>query len=263
VFVLGTISEATLAGTDLTVHLDKVGLERLPKAKGKREKPPAAGNEAVTSAIFNLTNAFRKEQGLGPLKRSAHLDRAAQKYAETMARLQKVGHEVDGTKVPDRVRATGYVAAAVGENATGGHPEASMAVSMVGAWKRSPGHRKNMLRPNWAAIGVGVARDRAGRWYGCQVFGIPVESLSSFSVLIDNKSGKDVLIGRKGGVPAEVPAGQKLALAFASVGPVLVLEVRVAGARPATFTVKNEATYEITLEKGKIAVRERKDEGKP
>ena len=43
------------------------------------------------------------------------------------------------------------------------------------SWMNSPGHRKNLLDPNWYQIGVGVARSRRGRLYLVQNFGTATE----------------------------------------------------------------------------------------
>jgi len=45
--------------------------------------------------------------------------------------------------------------------------------AMMDDWKRSPGHRRNMLTPNITEIGVGAAQGKSGRWYFVQVFGRP------------------------------------------------------------------------------------------
>jgi uncharacterized protein YkwD len=41
------------------------------------------------------------------------------------------------------------------------------------AWMHSSGHRANILNPALAEIGIGFARDSAGRPYYVQVFGTP------------------------------------------------------------------------------------------
>jgi uncharacterized protein YkwD len=41
---------------------------------------------------------------------------------------------------------------------------------VVGLWKNSPGHRRNMLG-NFKYIGIGIARDRQGRIFYTEVFG--------------------------------------------------------------------------------------------
>jgi len=48
------------------------------------------------------------------------------------------------------------------------------ALAMMEDWKRSSGHRRNMLTPDIVEIGVGAAQGKSGRWYFVQVFGRPL-----------------------------------------------------------------------------------------
>ena len=38
-------------------------------------------------------------------------------------------------------------------------------------WMPSPGHRANILRPQYRLMGIGAVRDEHGRWWSSQVFG--------------------------------------------------------------------------------------------
>jgi uncharacterized protein YkwD len=40
----------------------------------------------------------------------------------------------------------------------------------VDGWLKSPGHRRNLLNPNFRLTGIGVARARDGTWYAAQIF---------------------------------------------------------------------------------------------
>ena len=42
--------------------------------------------------------------------------------------------------------------------------------TMMAMWMNSPGHRANILRPNYTHIGVGATATAAGRVYGTQIF---------------------------------------------------------------------------------------------
>lgn len=52
-----------------------------------------------------------------------------------------------------------------------GEANAALAKEMMAAWMRSPGHRKNILRPTFDHIGVAVILAPEGRAYGVQIFG--------------------------------------------------------------------------------------------
>jgi len=43
----------------------------------------------------------------------------------------------------------------------------------VNGWKKSPGHRKNLLDPHVTEIGLGMAQGKSHKWYICQDFGHP------------------------------------------------------------------------------------------
>src|ERR1700730_10207114 len=50
------------------------------------------------------------------------------------------------------------------------------------SWKKSPGHRKNMLDPDSTEIGVGVARSKDGKYYAVQDFGRPQSEAIRFRI---------------------------------------------------------------------------------
>jgi len=80
-----------------------------------------------------------------------------------------------GEVVPD-VEPAGVVAGAgVGNEVKGvgsGGNGASLEMIMK-AWMESEGHRTNLLNTDYIEIGVGVARDQAGRIYVTQIFAYP------------------------------------------------------------------------------------------
>lgn len=43
-------------------------------------------------------------------------------------------------------------------------------VEVVNAWMNSPGHRSNILSPNFTQIGVGLAKNKNGICYWTQMF---------------------------------------------------------------------------------------------
>jgi len=40
----------------------------------------------------------------------------------------------------------------------------------MNGWMNSPGHRSNILNPTYTELGVGLAKDSAGRCYWTQMF---------------------------------------------------------------------------------------------
>jgi uncharacterized protein YkwD len=130
----------------------------------------AEGRAALADEIVALTNAERRKAGLKPLKANAALAKAAQGYAENMARQKKMDHYLDGTKPSERMRAAGYKGGFTGENLANGPATAAGVLKM---WMNSPAHRKNILSPTYTEIGVGVAASKEGNFYFCQCFGKP------------------------------------------------------------------------------------------
>jgi uncharacterized protein YkwD len=63
----------------------------------------------------------------------------------------------------------GYRFERAGENVAAGQPTVE---SVMAAWMRSPGHRRNVLG-KFSEIGAGVATDRNGTPYWCVTFGNP------------------------------------------------------------------------------------------
>jgi uncharacterized protein YkwD len=73
----------------------------------------------------------------------------------------------DGRSPWQRIRAQGYNYGSA-ENIAAGQ---SSAKSVVVAWMKSPGHRKNILNCSSKAVGVGVARGGSYGIYWTQDFG--------------------------------------------------------------------------------------------
>jgi uncharacterized protein YkwD len=136
---------------------------------------PAAGggSSAISSTIVQLTNAERSSAGLPALRGSDRLMQAAQLHADQMARAGRLEHVLSGGQYPrpeDRLAAAGYQWSAYAENIAMGQ---STPAAAMDSWMRSSGHRANILSTSVTEIGIGFARDSAGRPYYVQVFGRP------------------------------------------------------------------------------------------
>ena len=119
-------------------------------------------NEPVlaTNSFTDEINAFRADNGLGPLSQSAILTRAAQAHAEDMRARGYFSHQSpggpNGDDLSDRVRAAGCSYRSVAENIARGQPSES---DVLAGWANSPGHRRNMLNNRMNAYGLGRAGD--------------------------------------------------------------------------------------------------------
>jgi uncharacterized protein YkwD len=149
----------------------------------------AAAAELAETAkrILAQTNEFRAAQSLGPVATSRELAAAADAFARFMAKTGNYSHTADGRQPVERAAAQGYDHCIVSENIaylyrSTGYDAPALAEEMVEGWKKSPGHRKNMLDPAVTQTGIGIAQDAKGRYVGVQMFGRPKASAIRFSL---------------------------------------------------------------------------------
>lgn len=110
--------------------------------------------ERHEDTVFRLVNEVRANAGLSRLRRDTQLDVAARAHSNDMARRDFCAHNnPDGLTPADRMRAAGYPAPGA-ENVARGQETPH---SVMDAWMNSPGHRANLLKPEFGAIGIGAA----------------------------------------------------------------------------------------------------------
>lgn len=128
--------------------------------------------------IITLTNEERGHEGLSSLSADPLLTAMAEEKAKDMIARQYFAHESpDGVDVSGLADKFGYQYRYIGENLALG--DLGTSVGVVTGWMNSPGHRKNILNPNYTEIGVAAVRgplNSEGRdvWYAVQEFGDPV-----------------------------------------------------------------------------------------
>src|ERR1700736_1411180 len=103
----------------------------------------------VREKIIHSTNQFRVQEGRQELKANPELSKAAQAFAEFMARTDKYGHDADGKQPSERITDAGYEYCTVAENIAYGYNAAGftsdeLAQGLMEGWKNSPHHRANM-----------------------------------------------------------------------------------------------------------------------
>jgi hypothetical protein len=140
-------------------------------------------------AIIEMTNAFRTENKLGPVKPNTALAKAAKAYAQFLAQSGLFSHTADKRKPADRTKEAGYKHCIVSENLamnqdSRGFATTLLAQQAVTGWKNSPPHREAMLHPHVTEIGVGIAKasDAAPKYLSVQLFGRPDSLMISFKV---------------------------------------------------------------------------------
>ena len=163
----------------------------------------------LINQVLKLTNNERAEAGLEPLKLNNKLASAADEHSNSMAEDDFFSHTgIDGLNIGDRVKNKGYQYQTVGENSAAGYSTAS---EVVKAWMNSPGHRANILNPNYTEIGIGYEflQEDIGsvnyNHYWTQVFGNSLNKNSvdnSIDGSVDNTilgtPDDDVLKGTRG-----------------------------------------------------------------
>jgi uncharacterized protein YkwD len=128
------------------------------------------GVGAEEAESFALVSAARSDAGSPSLARDGRLDKVARANAARMAARNAVFHDPD---LRSHVDATGIVWRSLGEN-VGVGPDVEM---IHGSLMASEGHRNNMLKSAYNAIGVGVARGD-GRIYVAHVFAEVVRTVT-------------------------------------------------------------------------------------
>ncbi len=136
--------------------------------------PASAANAAPTSTERLLTldqqilaglNESRAKHGLRPLVMSSKLQEAAVFHSRAMLQGGFFAHDTPGgasfaARVRGFYRSAGYNSWSVGENLLYS-TEAVTANTAIAAWLASPGHRENMLMPEWREVGIGSLRANA------------------------------------------------------------------------------------------------------
>ncbi|MFJ3670980.1 CAP domain-containing protein [Streptomyces sp. NPDC090106] len=123
----------------------------------------------TASDVVGLTNRERSRHGLPPLAPDPRLTDAAQAHSADMVARAFYSHtSPDGTQPWDRAAAAGAHRRSIGENIACGQRSAA---EVVEGWMNSPGHRANILKPDFTHIGVGFAGGGAAGTYWTQLFG--------------------------------------------------------------------------------------------
>jgi uncharacterized protein YkwD len=134
---------------------------------------PPAGATTLTScnarerALLDAMNAVRAKHGLGPLRMSRPLKRAATRHSNSMGRNGYMSHDLytpslanNWTPLSTWLRwywpGPGYTSWRMGENIAWGAPELSMRDALRW-WMNSTPHRANILG-NYNRVGIAAVR---------------------------------------------------------------------------------------------------------
>jgi uncharacterized protein YkwD len=157
----------------VTIELKNPAQAEMPLSCDIEDPSPVESNSRSTSVIqevVNIVNHERGKAGLSPLRIHSQLNAAAQAHSNDMARNDFMSHTgSDGSSMGDRIKRHGYNFRTAGENVAAGQRSPQ---DVMRSWMNSPGHRQNILNPNFRDIGVGYAQG-GGRFgiYWTQKFG--------------------------------------------------------------------------------------------
>lgn len=164
---------------------------REPGAADKLVEVQHFDSELLAREIFRRTNEVRLEQGVAPLKVDSRLAAAAAGQAAMLALRFHSGHDNPLRNHGDpsaRVAEAGLPPGTVAENAatvaarnqvaSRGYTYPEQAAVIVADWMRSPGHRANLLSPEFHYLGCAAraafSPGNCPTVYAIQVFYRPV-----------------------------------------------------------------------------------------
>jgi len=115
-------------------------------------------NEEYIQIMLDLINQARMEAGVPPLITTPELMQSAQAHSRDMSCRNFFRHNnLQGETPFDRMEAAGYPLVYAAENIYAGQGVYNSPEKAVKAWLNSPGHRVNMLNPDFVHIGLGFA----------------------------------------------------------------------------------------------------------
>ncbi len=136
--------------------------------------PPVAIKTAAAeidpeAVMYRALNADRARHGLKALRLDTRMSAVARAHSRDMAANHFFAHRSARTgELADRVRSAGLVFKEFAENIAMADSGASAQKNLM----NSPQHRKNILKPGFERVGIGIVRDKDGVLYATQVFAL-------------------------------------------------------------------------------------------
>jgi uncharacterized protein YkwD len=131
--------------------------------------PTRANSTRVEAATLCLVNIQRARHGVRALRQNADLARSSAAHSEDMVARNYFDHVSPGGETPlERIRKSSYLpsraAYVIGENIAFGTMQLATAAAIVTSWMKSPGHRANILNPDFRDSGIGVVARAPSRY---------------------------------------------------------------------------------------------------
>jgi uncharacterized protein YkwD len=121
----------------------------------------------------SLISAYRRQHGLGGVTVDPTLTRIAADHSRRMAAANKMAHVLPGQgSFRQKLTSGGYFGGTAGENVAAGQKTLA---DVLAAWRRSPGHNRNLLLAGATEIGiaVSVAPDSRYKTFWTLILGAP------------------------------------------------------------------------------------------
>ncbi len=130
--------------------------------------PLFSATKSVEEEVVRLVNVERAKNGLKPLTANWQLARVARYKSADMRDKGYFSHTSPTYGSPfDMMKSFNISYSAAGENIAAGQTTAQ---AVMDSWMNSPGHRQNILSPNFSEIGVGYCTGGSYRYYWTQMF---------------------------------------------------------------------------------------------
>ena len=139
-----------------------------PGCPGADSVVGAQDASALAGPTLCLLNAERRAAGLRPVAGQQNLAVAAARFSAEMVRERFFEHRAPGgPDLTGRLTLARYLGRSttpwiVGENLAWARGPSATPRGIVAAWMASPGHRSNILEPDYRDIGIGVVAGTPG-----------------------------------------------------------------------------------------------------
>ena len=188
VLTAGCIVQTETSGTDTATASTPEKIDEKAESPAKPTTPSAATYDVELSEIEDLVhrkmNQRRKAHGVEPLARSEKLDAIARYKSWDMAQRDYFAHSgPNGTTHPMMRHEYNSSCSKYGQNIYfreigGGHKRVqsylnnrhNISTAAVNSLMKSPGHRQNILDPDYEVQGIGVFVDENGTVFLTQEF---------------------------------------------------------------------------------------------
>ena len=127
--------------------------------------------ESLEVQCLNEVNRLRLSHRLVPLPFSENLLHVARSYSRRMAEEKFFSHsDPEGRSVRERVNEANIKWRMVGENLALSNGYINPVAISLRGWMDSPGHRRNLLDPDWRHTAIGVWISADGTVYFTEIF---------------------------------------------------------------------------------------------